>query len=168
MRVRQRSRSRPQHLRDQTGRASRYGDSCWCGQQLANSRLAPPMSKKDEPRDDPPPHKLRRSWRVSFWTLRISFGTRTDLASCQCRPCEPRPHEGDRRDKELPHGGSRRPCRALRGLLASETTVRISPSLGGRRGVPCDKITNKLGQSIRPLGQRRRTPEAVMNREGGS
>ena len=47
------------------------------------------------------------------------------------------------------------------GNTPSETTVRISPSLGGQRGVPCDKITNKLGQSIRPLGQRRRTPEAV-------
>ena len=32
----------------------------------------------------------------------------------QCRPCEPRPAEGDVGDRELPHGSARRTCRALR------------------------------------------------------
>ena len=38
------------------------------------------------------------------------------MAPSQCRPCEPRPAQGDVGDRELPHGGARRPCRALRGL----------------------------------------------------
>ena len=42
--------------------------------------------------------------------------SRTGVASSQCRPCEPRPAEGDVGDRELPHGGPRRACRALRGL----------------------------------------------------
>jgi len=35
------------------------------------------------------------------------------LASSQCRPCEPRPTQGDVGDRELPHRSPRRPCRAL-------------------------------------------------------
>ena len=42
------------------------------------------------------------------------------MAQSQCRPCEPRPVEGDVGDRELPHGGARRACRALRGLLATQ------------------------------------------------
>ena len=38
----------------------------------------------------------------------------TGVASSQCRPCQPRPDEGDDGDRALPHGGARRPCRALR------------------------------------------------------
>src|SRR5712664_780165 len=41
----------------------------------------------------------------------------TGLAASQCRS-QSRPVEGDVGDRELPHGGSRRPCHALRGLLA--------------------------------------------------
>jgi hypothetical protein len=37
----------------------------------------------------------------------------TGVASSQRRPCEPRPVEGHVGDRELPHGGPRRPCRAL-------------------------------------------------------
>jgi hypothetical protein len=88
----------------------------------------------------------------------MSFGT--GLASGQCQPCEPRLDEGDERDRKLAHAalsGHVVPCEdcshARNGNTPSQTTARISPSLGGRRGVPCDKITNKLGQSIRPLGQ---------------
>ena len=36
----------------------------------------------------------------------------------QPRPRQPRPAEGDERHRELPHGGARRACRALRGLRA--------------------------------------------------
>src|SRR5262249_164271 len=36
------------------------------------------------------------------------------MASSQCRPCQPRPTQGDVGDRELPHGSTRRPCRALR------------------------------------------------------
>ena len=38
---------------------------------------------------------------------------RSRLASCQRRPYESRPAEGDERNRELPHGGSRRACRTL-------------------------------------------------------
>src|SRR5712692_2040178 len=40
------------------------------------------------------------------------------MAASQCRSRQPRPVEGDVGDRELPHGSSRRPCHALRGLLA--------------------------------------------------
>ena len=39
---------------------------------------------------------------------------RSRLARGQPRPCEPRPAEGDERNRALPHGGARRPRRALR------------------------------------------------------
>ena len=41
------------------------------------------------------------------------------MAPGQCRPCQPRPTE-DVADRELPHGGARRPCRALRGVRARQ------------------------------------------------
>src|SRR5271167_3120049 len=36
------------------------------------------------------------------------------MASSQCRPCQPRPTQGDVGDRELPHGSARGACRALR------------------------------------------------------
>ena len=39
------------------------------------------------------------------------------VAQGQCRTRQPRPTEGDECDRALPHGGARRPCRALRRLL---------------------------------------------------
>ncbi len=45
----------------------------------------------------------------------------------QRRPCEPRPAEGDVGDRELPHGGARRPCRALRGLRAHAHRLQLLP-----------------------------------------
>ena len=39
---------------------------------------------------------------------------RGGVAQSQCRPCQPRPDEGDDGDRALPHGGARRPCGALR------------------------------------------------------
>ena len=38
---------------------------------------------------------------------------RAGMASSQCRPCQPRPIQGDVGDRELPHGRARRACRAL-------------------------------------------------------
>ena len=49
------------------------------------------------------------------------------MAQSQCRPCEPRPVEGDVGDRELPHGGARRACRALRGLLAHADRLQLLP-----------------------------------------
>ena len=49
------------------------------------------------------------------------------MAQSQCRPCEPRPAEGDVGDRELPHGSARRPCRALRGLRAHADRLQLLP-----------------------------------------
>ena len=46
-------------------------------------------------------------------------GPRSRLARGQPRPCEPRSAEGDECDRALPHGGTRRPCRALRGAYTN-------------------------------------------------
>ena len=62
------------------------------------------------------PHKPRRSWGVLFWRSRISSATTTRVAQGQRWPREPRPVEGNGGDRELPHGGPRRACRALRRL----------------------------------------------------
>jgi transposase IS66 family protein len=42
------------------------------------------------------------------------------MASSPCRPCQPRPTQGNDGDRELPHGGPRRPCRALRRLMQAD------------------------------------------------
>ena len=52
---------------------------------------------------------------------------RPGMAPGQCRPCEPRPTQGDVGDRELPHGGARRPCRALRELRAQPDIVQLLP-----------------------------------------
>ena len=41
---------------------------------------------------------------------------RGGMAQSQCRTCQPRSAEGNVGHRALPHGGPRRPCRALRGL----------------------------------------------------
>ena len=43
---------------------------------------------------------------------------RTGVAQSQRRPCEPRPAQGHVGHRELPHGGARRACRALREVRA--------------------------------------------------
>ena len=55
---------------------------------------------------------------------------RTGMAPGQCRPCQPRPTEGDVGDRELPHGGARRSCRALRGLRPHARS-RTTPAATG-------------------------------------
>jgi hypothetical protein len=44
--------------------------------------------------------------------LPLDARPRTGVAPSQCRPCQPRPTEGHVGHRELPHGGSRRACRA--------------------------------------------------------
>ena len=64
---------------------------------------------------------------------------RTGMAPGQCRPCQPRPTEGDVGDRELPHGSPRRPCRALRGLRpyhASPTTPAATGIARSARALP--------------------------------
>ena len=65
------------------------------------------------------------------------------MAQSQCRPCEPRPVEGDVGDRELPHGGARRACRALRVLArgspttpAATVTARSAKARPPRSGSP--------------------------------
>ena len=49
------------------------------------------------------------------------------MAPGQCRPCQPRSVEGDVGDRELPHGGARRTCRALREVRAQPDLVQLLP-----------------------------------------
>ena len=51
----------------------------------------------------------------------------TGVASSQCPPCEPPAVEGDVGDRALPHGGARRPCRALRGLCLYDHRLQLLP-----------------------------------------
>ena len=60
----------------------------------------------------------RRPCPVRRWRLRISPQPRGGVATCQCRPRQPRPVEGDDGHRALPHGGAWWPCGALRGLCA--------------------------------------------------
>jgi hypothetical protein len=52
---------------------------------------------------------------------------RPGMAPGQCRPCQPWPTQGNVGDRELPHGGARRTCRALRGLRAQPDLVQLLP-----------------------------------------
>src|ERR1700686_5342180 len=52
----------------------------------------------------------------SVAALRFFFTVTLDRPEMARRPCEPRPAEGHVGDRALLHGGTRRPCRALRGL----------------------------------------------------
>src|SRR3984957_1274059 len=49
------------------------------------------------------------------------------MAQSPCRPCQPRPAEGDVGDRELPHGSPRRPCRALRRLRLYHHSLQLLP-----------------------------------------
>ena len=49
------------------------------------------------------------------------------MAPGQCRPCQPRSVEGNVGDRELPHGGARRTCRALREVRAQPDLVQLLP-----------------------------------------
>ena len=102
-------------------------------------RLTPLMAKADEPRHAAA--HLTRGARVAPGAGGRGYLPRswTGVASSQCRPCEPRPAEGDVGDRELPHDGARRACRALREVRAhhsSPTTpvaTGIARSARGRR-----------------------------------
>ncbi len=52
---------------------------------------------------------------------------RPGVAQGQRRPRQPWPVEGDVGDRELPHGGARRPCRALRGLRPHAHRLQLLP-----------------------------------------
>ena len=47
------------------------------------------------------------------------------MAQGQCRPCQPRSVEGDVGDRELPNGGARRTCLALREVYAQPDLVQL-------------------------------------------
>ena len=49
------------------------------------------------------------------------------MAQSQRRSCEPRPAEGDVGDRALPHGGARRPCRALREVRPHPHRLQLLP-----------------------------------------
>jgi site-specific recombinase XerD len=60
------------------------------------------------------------------------------VAPRQCRARQPRPDEGDVGHRALPHGGARRPCRAMRGLrpychCLQQLPQPALPQVSGRR-----------------------------------
>jgi integrase/recombinase XerD len=75
------------------------------------------------------PPALKRGTRVASGAGGRGYLPRpwTGMAASQCRPCEPRPVEGDVGDRELPDRGSRRPCRALRGLCLHDHCLQQLP-----------------------------------------
>ena len=94
------------------------------------------------------------------------------MAQSQCRPCQPRPIEGDGGHRELPHGGARRPCRALRGLCHTPSPITAAatgiapsarappPSSGSPNARPssCPCLTSTWCSRCRP-DRRHRLPE---------
>jgi hypothetical protein len=52
---------------------------------------------------------------------------RGGVAQGQCRPRQPRSIEGDVGHRALPHGGARRPCRALREVRAHSHRLQLLP-----------------------------------------
>ena len=71
---------------------------------------------------------------------------RRRLAQSQCRPCQPRPAEGDEGHRALPHGGARRPCGALR---EDSAPTRSSPTTAAATGI---------ARSVRALPPRNGSP----------
>jgi hypothetical protein len=59
--------------------------------------------------------------------LRISSVTMARLASSPCRPCQPRPTQGDIGHRALPDRSPRRPCRALRRLRLYHDRLQFLP-----------------------------------------
>src|ERR1019366_8246273 len=49
------------------------------------------------------------------------------MAESQRRPCKPRPAQGHVCHRELPHGGPRRACRAMRGLRPYTHRLQLLP-----------------------------------------
>jgi hypothetical protein len=95
---------------------------------LSQSRKKPGSTGKTHRR-----RKRPRACPVQRWRSRISCAT---TAFCQCRTRQPRPVKGDGSDRTLPHGGARRPCRALRGLRTHAHRLQLLPQPQQRRHSP--------------------------------
>jgi len=79
------------------------------------------------------------------------------MAPSQCRPCEPRPTQGDVGDRELPHGSARRPSRAARTRSAPTRRLPIILAATGiARSVRRQPLANG-SLSVRPSYCRCRT-----------
>jgi len=73
------------------------------------------------------------------------------LASNPCRPCQPRPAEGDVGDRELPHGSAWRPHRALRRLRLYDHCLQLlpQPALPEVPGRRCEAMARRpRGRSV--------------------
>ena len=80
------------------------------------------------------------------------------LAQSQCRSCEPRPIKGHVGHRELPHGGSRRACRALRGLRAHAHRLQLLPQ------PPLSQVPGRGGQAMAGRAPGRAVAGAVLSR----
>ena len=94
--------------------------------KLGHDRALCPRRHQDDPRGDesarasPAADGRQGSRRLTRCDRargrRYLSSSRTRLACRPCRPREPGPAQGHVGDRELPHGGTRRPRRCLRGL----------------------------------------------------
>ena len=80
------------------------------------------------------------------------------MAASQCRPCEPRPAEGDVGDRELPHGGARRACRALREVLAHADRLQLLPQSA------LSEVPGRSGEGMAGRARGRTAAGAVLSR----
>jgi hypothetical protein len=82
----------------------------------------------------------------------------TGMAQSQCRPCQPRSVEGDVGDRELPHRGARRPCRALREVRAYPDLVQLLP----QPALP--EVPRRRGKGLAGRARGRSIAGAVLSR----
>ena len=71
------------------------------------------------------------------------------MAQSPCRPCQPRPTEGDVGDRALSHGGTRRPCRALCGVRLHHDRLQLLP----QPALPEVPRRRRQGLACRPRSQ---------------
>ena len=116
----------------------------------AAARSARKTSKECSRRRNPPQCPVRR------WRSRISSATTGRRGGGQCRPRQPRADEGDDGDRALPHGGARRPCRALRELLRTPSSPTTPAATGIARSARARRRGNG-SPSARPSCCRCRT-----------
>src|SRR5260370_23509632 len=142
---------------------------------------------QDDPRGDEPAGayrpqgregraaRLKRGARAASGTGGRGYLPRswTGMAQSQCRPCQPRSAKGDVSRRELPHGGARRTCRALREVRAHPHIVQVwpksalpeAPGCGGKGLAGCARgrsiVGAVLSRGVHTAGghRRHRLPE---------
>ena len=129
--------------------AARHGEP-------ARSARAVSTAEKDSRRSS-----RRRQCPVQLWRSRTSSATTVPLGvEANARPREPRPAEGDERDRALPHGGARRARCALREPACAHTTIAYNSC----RNRHCPKCQGAAAREWLESAQGRAAAGAVLPR----